>query len=530
MTFYAVCTPGGSQVYTLIVDANGGTWNGDSIYAFQSTMVGVTQSLTPDPTKTITITYNENGQGATFSNTTQSVQATFNKWTLSGAGTLSGTTYTFEAGDGTVTASYNESEYVLQSITKNGYICKWAEGSASGTQYTGGTSRTITENKTYYAVCTINSYKLTVKPNGGTWDGKTTSQDFTQNYGTTKTIAAPSSGPAYSISYNMNGTGITAPTSPVSVQRPFTSWTKDGGGTLNGTTYTFGSSNGTLTANYNTTSSSFTLPSISKSGYTCKWAEGSASGTQYTGGTSRTITGNKTYYAGCTANTYTITYDANGGSGAPSATTYTYATSGTINLSTTKPTKSGYTFTSWNSNKNGDGTNYGAGSAWGLHNASNYTIFAKYCQNCPTVANGTNTLSTSPAGSCTCTISCNAGYKLENGVCVTEKVEHTSSYVIARSDKDKLDCRVTFDYSYNPGTKKATVTVKKIEFKHPTDNSYWTNKYGGQYVGGDGGETDKNIFIGGVPIEWYNKYDLQGYSGSVGYQDYWSFYQGSSGC
>ena len=345
MTFYAVCTPGGgSQEYTLIVDANGGTWNGAPIYAFHSTMVGVTQSLTPDPTKTITITYDENGQGATFSNTTQSVQATFNKWTLSGAGTLSGTTYTFEAGDGTVTASYNESEYVLQSITKNGYICKWAEGSASGTQYTGGTSRTITENKTYYAVCTANSYILTVKPNGGTWDGKTTSQDFTQNYGTTKTIANPTVGSTYSISYNMNGTGITKPTSPVSVQRPFTSWTKDGGGTLNGTTYTFGSSNGTLTANYNTTSSSFLLPAISKSGYTCKWAEGSASGTQYTGGASRTITGNKTYYAVCTANSYILTVKPNGGTWGGKTTnqdfTQNYGTTKTIANPTAGPTYS----------------------------------------------------------------------------------------------------------------------------------------------------------------------------------------------
>ena len=397
MTFYAVCTPGGgSQEYTLIVDANGGTWNGAPIYAFHSTMVGVTQSLTPDPTKTITITYDENGQGATFSNTTQSVQATFNKWTLSGAGTLSGTTYTFEAGDGTVTASYNESEYVLQSITKNGYICKWAEGSASGTQYTGGTSRTITENKTYYAVCTANSYILTVKPNGGTWDGKTTSQDFTQNYGTTKTIANPTVGSTYSISYNMNGTGITKPTSPVSVQRPFTSWTKDGEGTLSGATYTFGAGAGTLTANYNTTSSSFTLPSISKSGYTCKWAEGSASGTQYTGGASRTITGNKTYYAVCTANSYILTVKPNGGTWGGKTTNQTftqacgstktianptagptysisYNMNGTGITAPTSPVSVQRPFTSWT--KDGEGTLSGATYTFG---AGAGTLTANY--------------------------------------------------------------------------------------------------------------------------------------------------------
>ena len=48
---------------------------------------------------------------------------------------------------------------------------------------------------------------------------------------------------------------------------------------------------------------------------------------------------------------YIITYDANGGTGAPSPTEYTYATSGTVNLSSQKPTRSGYTFLGWSTNK-----------------------------------------------------------------------------------------------------------------------------------------------------------------------------------
>lgn len=78
------------------------------------------------------------------------------------------------------------------------------------------------------------SSTLTINPNGGSWNGSTNTQSFTQNRGTTKSIPNPTK------------TGYT-----------FTGWTKSSAftaGSLNGTTFTFGSSNGgtgTLTANWN---------------------------------------------------------------------------------------------------------------------------------------------------------------------------------------------------------------------------------------------------------------------------------------
>ena len=65
----------------------------------------------------------------------------FSKWTKSGTGTLSGSTFTVGAGNGTVTADW-----------------------------------------------TIKSSKLTVNANGGSWSGTT---PVTKNYGTTLTIANP---------------------------------------------------------------------------------------------------------------------------------------------------------------------------------------------------------------------------------------------------------------------------------------------------------------------------------------------------
>ena len=179
------------------------------------------------------------------------------------------------------------------------YSCTFTAPSTQGRYYV--YVKAPKYNKVYTTTFnTNNPVTLTVNPNGGTWSGSSSSQTFTQNQGTTKTIANPTAGPSYTISYNANSQGATYSGSPTSVQRPFTSWSTSGSGTISGTTYTFGSANGTLTANYNTTSNSFTLPAITKTGYTCKWAEGSTSGTQYAGGTSRTITANKTYYAVCT--------------------------------------------------------------------------------------------------------------------------------------------------------------------------------------------------------------------------------------
>ena len=88
------------------------------------------------------------------------------------------------------------------------------------------------------------------------------------------------------------------------------------------------------------------------------------------------ITQDMTLYAAWTANTYTITYNANGGSGAPASQSYTYDANGTINLSSTKPTRAGYTFLGWSLSPTATSPSYTAGQAWKRSNASNYTLYA----------------------------------------------------------------------------------------------------------------------------------------------------------
>lgn len=99
-------------------------------------------------------------------------------------------------------------------------------------------------------------------------------------------------------------------------------------------------------------------PNISKAGHTfLGWStSSSATSATYTGGSSITVTssGTTTLYAVWKVNTYTISYNANGGSGAPSAQTKTYNVS--LTLSADVPTRSGYIFQGWATSSTGTAT------------------------------------------------------------------------------------------------------------------------------------------------------------------------------
>lgn len=78
---------------------------------------------------------------------------------------------------------------------------------------------------------------------------------------------------------------------------------------------------------------------------------------------------------------YTVSYNANNGSGAPGS--QKKAQDVTLKLSTTTPTRTGYTFNGWNTNNSGTGTNYAAGANY-TANAS-VTLYAKWTANKYTV-------------------------------------------------------------------------------------------------------------------------------------------------
>lgn len=94
-----------------------------------------------------------------------------------------------------------------------------------------------------------------------------------------------------------------------------------------------------------------------------------------------------------TTNTYTISYDANGGVGAPASQTYTYATSGTTALSSTKPIRTGYTFLGWSTSSSASSATYASGADFNKNVTSDTILYAVWKANTYTIsydANGGN--------------------------------------------------------------------------------------------------------------------------------------------
>lgn len=101
---------------------------------------------------------------------------------------------------------------------------------------------------------------------------------------------------------------------------------------------------------------------------------------------------------------HTVSYNANGGSGAPGSQTKIYGTN--LTLSSTVPTRSGYSFAGWNTNSSGTGTNYAAGATYSSE--SNVTLYAKWAQNISS-CNAPTSLAVSQSSTNTIKCSCVVG-------------------------------------------------------------------------------------------------------------------------
>lgn len=115
-----------------------------------------------------------------------------------------------------------------------------------------------------------------------------------------------------------------------------------------------------------------------RSGYTFKgWGTSSTTSTvSYAAGATYSSNANVTLYAVWTANTYTVKYNENGGSGAPSNQTKTHGV--TLTLSSTKPTRTGYTFKGWGTSASSTTVSYAAGASY-TKNAA-ITLYAIWSQ------------------------------------------------------------------------------------------------------------------------------------------------------
>jgi len=126
------------------------------------------------------------------------------------------------------TVYYEQSYGTLPTPTRTGYTFKgWYTSTSGGTKIESNTIYRLTDGQSLYAQWTINSYTVTINPNGGSYNGYTSSRSYSYNYNSTVTLSNPTRG-----GYTFNG------------------WSKSGYGSLSSNRLTVGAGSTTLTANW----------------------------------------------------------------------------------------------------------------------------------------------------------------------------------------------------------------------------------------------------------------------------------------
>ena len=216
------------------------------------------------------------------------------------------------------------------------------------------------EDKEFIANWSANTYTITFDANGGTGVNATQQVTFDQSF----TLPTPTRTGYTFGGWYINNTRITNGT-----WRYDSNYTLKAEWTPNTYTISFDANGGSVSSSSMTATyaAAFTLPTPTRTGYTFNgWYSGN---TKVESGTWN-YTSNLSLTAAWTANTYTITLDANGGSVSSSSLTVTYAQAYTLPT----PTRTGYTFGGW----------YLDGSAFtdGIWNyTNNITITASWTAN-----------------------------------------------------------------------------------------------------------------------------------------------------
>lgn len=102
------------------------------------------------------------------------------------------------------------------------------------------------------------------------------------------------------------------------------------------------------------------------------WAKSASGAVEYQPGSKYGLDANTTLYAIWKAETYAVSFNANGGSGAPGNQTKTYGQ--TLTLSSTKPTRTNYNFLGWATSSGSSTAEYQAGGSY-TNNAA-VTLYA----------------------------------------------------------------------------------------------------------------------------------------------------------
>ncbi len=233
--------------------------------------------------------------------------------------------------------------------TRTGYTFKgWnTDVNGSGQAYSAGDKYNTDADLTLYAQWEQIKSTLTVDPNGGTWEGSSKSQSFTEPYGTQQTLLDPTVTPkGHTVKFNVNGG--TPTTLQLEQKTKFDKWTLEtGGGTLKGATYTFADTDATVKANY--IGEEIQLPSVTKANSTFSGWYTAQTGGERVGDIGEDYTPEKdiTLFAHWDEVTYTLTIHPNRGTwnGKTDDSTITGTSGSTKAITDPVPPEDSYTVT-----------------------------------------------------------------------------------------------------------------------------------------------------------------------------------------
>ncbi len=316
------------------------------------------------------------------------------QWTANSLTVTFNSNYPYVAGGSGSMSSESFTAGTAKALTANGFsdtgytFAGWGTAPGGPVVYTDGESITIYTSTTLYAQWTANSLTVTFNSNypyvaGGS--GSMSSESFTA--GTAKALTANGFSDT---GYTFAGWG-TAPGGPVVYTNSqsitiYTSTTLYAQWTANSLTVNFNSNypysaggSGSMSSESFTagTAKALTANAFSDTGYTfAGWGTVPEGPVVYTNSQSITIYFSVTLYAQWTANSLTVTFDANGGTGSMSSESFTAGTAKTLTANAFS--NSGYTFAGWGTAPGGPVV-YSDGQSITIYSST--ALYAQWTQN-----------------------------------------------------------------------------------------------------------------------------------------------------
>ena len=383
-TLYAHWTQDEPSSYTVSFNANGGSCSTSS----KSVTYGSTYGTLPTPTRT---GYSFSGWYTSASGGSQVTSSTtvnkdydhtlYAHWTQDEPSSY---TVSFNANGGSCSTSsksvtYGSTYGTLPTPTRTGYsFTGWYTSASGGTQVTSSTTVSLTSNQTLYAhwMQNVSAYTITFNANGGSCSTASKSVTYGSTYGTlpTPTRTGYSFVGWYTSASGGNQVTSSTTVSLTSNQTLYAHWMQ------NAPTYTItfnanGGSCSTMSKTVTYGSTYGTLPTPTRTGYSfVAWYTSASSGSQVTSSTTVNINNNQTLYAHWRAQTYTLSFNSNGGSSAVNKTVTYGSTYGAMEA----PVREGYTFAGWYTSLSGGSQ---VTSSTTVNVARNHTLYAHWTKN-----------------------------------------------------------------------------------------------------------------------------------------------------